>query len=270
MHHLVRLVCVGSSLVAFAGCMRGNDSGTGIDTAESAIDSSDGVSAEGNVMMAEVDGADMTGLTALTGDQVAVRVAANVALRWQPSGCATVDQQGATVTVTYNDCTGPRGLVHVTGTLTVVLSVSATGGISAHATATGFQVNRATLDIDADATYAVSGTSHSLTVTSTGEGTGPRGNAIDHQGDYTITWDTASQCGSIDGMWSTDITTPVATAERSNDVDLSRCAGGCPTGTMTHHFLGGASITVTFDGTATAAWTASTGRSGTVQLLCQP
>lgn len=263
------LVVLGSSLVA-SGCMRGKDSGTGIDTAESAVDSSDSVNAEGNLMMAEVDGADMTGLTTLTGDQVAVRVAANVALRWQPSSCATISQQGATVTVTYDDCTGPRGLVHVTGTLTVELSVSATGVIGAHATATGLQVNQATLDIDADATYAVSGTSHVLTVSSTGEGTGPRGNAIEHKGDYTITWDTASQCGSIDGQWSTDITTAVATAERSNDVDLSRCAGGCPTGMLTHHFLGGASITVTFDGTATAAWSASTGRSGTVQLFCGP
>ncbi len=255
-------------LVLAASCLKSKDSGTGVDTAESAVDSSDSVSAEGNVMMAEMDGSDMTGLTAVTADQVAARIAANIAVRWTPSTCATVTSSGTTVTVVYNDCTGPRGLVHVTGTLVIAVSVDA-AGIHGHGTATGFQVNQATLDIDADATYSVSGTTHTLMVDTTGEGTGPRGNEIDHKGDYTITWDTFSQCGSIDGAWSTDITTPVATAQRSNDVSLSRCAGGCPTGTVTHHYLGGASITVTFDGTATASWTASTGRSGTVALQCQ-
>jgi hypothetical protein len=45
--------------------------------------------------------------------------------------------------------------------------------------------------------------------------------------------------------------------------------GGCPTGTVTHHFLLGASLTITFNGTPTATWTASTGASGTVALSCQ-
>jgi len=41
------------------------------------------------------------------------------------------------------------------------------------------------------------------------------------------------------------------------------------TGTVTHHFLAGASLTITFDGTATATWSASNGKSGTVALSCQ-
>ena len=84
-------------IVSAFGCLKSKD-GTNVDTAESAVDSSDSVSAEGNVMMAAVDGADTAGLTAVTGDQVAAKIAANVALRWQPSGCATVSQSGANIT----------------------------------------------------------------------------------------------------------------------------------------------------------------------------
>jgi len=257
-------VFLGSSLIA---CAR--NGGGNVDSAESAVDSSDSVEAEGNVMMASVDGADMTALTALTGDQVAAKIAVNAQTRWNPSGCATATASGSNVTITLNDCTGPRGLVHVTGELDLAVSVSLSGAISVHATATALMVNRATIDVDANGTYAVNGTTHSLAVQTTGSGTGPLGNDVEHNGDYTITWDTASECRSIAGSWSTSITASSGTATRSNDVNLMRCGTGCPTGTITHHFLGGASLMITFDGTAVAQWSTSTGKSGTVNLSCQ-
>ena len=198
MRQLTLFVLLGSSLVA---CAR---NGANVDSAESAVDSSDSVEAEGNIMMASVDGADMSGLTALTGDQVAVHIAANAAGRFTPAGCATATASGATVTLTLNDCTGPRGLLHVSGELDLTASVALDGTISVHAAATALMVNRATIDIDSDATYAVSGTTHTLTVQTMGSGTGPRGNDIDHTGQYTITWDAGSQCGSIAGHWATE------------------------------------------------------------------
>ena len=115
----------------------------------------------------------------------------------------------------------------------------------------------------------VSGTSHVLTVSTQGTGTGALGNEIDHQGNYTLSWDPTSDCGSIDGTWNTEITSANASADRSNDVDLSRCGGGCPTGTLTHHFLAGATLTLTFDGTSVATWATSGGKTGTVNLSCQ-
>src|ERR1043166_7544752 len=138
------------------------------------------------MMMGAVDGADGSGLVAPTGADIAVRIAANVSLRWNPTGCATVTHDGAQVSITYNDCTGPRGLVHVTGKLDLAITASATRAITVHGTSAGLQVNRANLVIDATATYAVSGTSHTLTVETMGSGTGPRGNAVDHEGNYTI------------------------------------------------------------------------------------
>lgn len=256
---LTTIVLLGSSLVA---CMN-RSGGINADSAESAVDSSDSVGSESDLMVATMDGAEVTGLLPATADQIAVRIAANVALRWA-NGCAKVTQNAGSVVITYTDCTGPRGLLHVTGELDVAITVSGTT-ITAHGTSNGMQINRADIVIDATATYTVTGTTKTLTVATNGSGTGPRGNEIEHQGNYTVTWDSATQCRSIDGTWQTDL----GVRERSNDVSLSRCDGGCPTGTVTHHFLAGASLTITFDGTATAAWSASNGKSGTVALSCQ-
>jgi hypothetical protein len=258
MRQLTTIVLLGSSLVA---CM--DRGGAEVDSAESAIDSSDSVGSESDLMAATMDGAEVTGLLPATAEQIAIRIAANVAGRWT-GGCAEVTQSGANLTIVYNDCTGPRGLLHVSGELDVAITLSDTT-ITAHATSSDLQINRAHLVIDATATYTVTETTKTLTVDTNGSGTGPRGNEIEHEGNYTISWDLASQCRTITGAWRTD----VGDRERSNEVDLSRCNGGCPTGTLTHHFQAGASLTITFDGTATAAWSASTGASGTVALNCQ-
>lgn len=261
MQKLSSLVLLASSVLVCA-C---TNSGADVDSAAGAIDSTDSTESEGNVMMGAVDGADASGFAGATAADVAVRIAANVSLRWNPTGCATVTQHDALVSITYNDCTGPRGLVHVTGTLDLAISISTTGAITVHGTSPSLQVNRAELVIDATATYTTSGTGHTIAVQTSGSGTGPRGNPVEHQGTYTITWDPSSLCRSIDGHWQTDL----GARERSNDVSLQRCGTGCPTGTITHHFTAGASITITLDGTATAKWSSSLGASGTTQLSCQ-
>ena len=257
-----KLVLLGSMVFAF-GCGLKKEDGSA-DSAESAVDSYDSTNAEGNVMMSAVDGADQgTSLTAATDISVAATIAANVALRW-PTNCAVATASGPTVKVIYDNCTGPRGLVHVTGELDLTISVTAGGTIGVHGAATGFQVNGATLDIDTTATYATNGTAHTLTVHTDGSGVGPRGNDVEHTGDYTITWDTGSQCGAIEGSWETDR----AASSRSTQVDLSRCASSCPSGTLTHKYIAGASVTVTFDGTAVATWAGSGGLTGSVNLSC--
>lgn len=256
------LAVLATSLLTGACLHRGDD--VTADSAASAIDSSESTEAEGNVVMAAVDGADVVGLAAATPEQVATRIAANVVARWSPTSCATVARAGAQVTITYRDCTGPRGLAHVSGVLVLTVTSATTSAITVHGTSADLKVNRASLTVDATATYTVTGTSHTLAVTTTSTGTGPRGNAVDHEGDYTIAWDTATMCHTIDGHWQTEL----GARERSNDVALQRCAGGCPTGTVTHHYLAGASLTVTFDGTATARWATSGGATGTTALGC--
>lgn len=263
---------VGSSFLA-VGCMKSSSS-SGPDSVSAAVDSQEGTEDEGNVMMANVEGADGAATARTTGAplvaaDVAATIAANVALRWSPSTCASVTTNGADVDIKYDDCTGPRGLLHVTGELDLVVSINASGAIAVTGTATGLQVNSATLDINLTATYSVSGTNDVLTVDTMGSGVGPLGNDIDHNGNYTVTWDTTSQCGSIDGTWSTEFSSSTASRTRGNTVDVSRCAGGCPSGTMVHDFLTSETLTVTFNGTSTASWMLSTGATGSFALACQ-
>jgi hypothetical protein len=262
MGKLASLVFIGSFVAT--GCARNQ---TDLDSAAAAIDSSNSVESEGNVMAAVSDGADTASLTGPTADQVAAYIAANITVRFNPSGCGTAVATGANVVIHFNDCTGPRGLLHVTGELDLAVSVD-TAGIHIHGTATGLEVNSATLDIDSTATYSVSGTTKSLAVMTTGTGTGALGNDIDHTGDYTITWDTTTQCASLDGSWSTTLSNTTASATRSNQVNVMRCAGGCPTGTVVHTGLRGFTLTINFDGTSVADWSTSTGKSGTFNLTC--
>lgn len=252
--------------VLLSGCVRKADDE--VMTAESALDSAESVQAEGNIMMANVDGADMAGVTALTGDEVAIRIAANIGLRW-PSTCRTIETNGNAITVTYNDCTGPRGLLHVSGQLVLTVQVRLDGTILVHGTSGDLTVNDAHLVVEVDAAYSTSGTNHTLSVTTSGSAVGPRGNDLDHVGDYTIAWDSASQCGSLSGSWATEATIDGRTASRTTTVDLQRCVGSCPVGTIDRTYRTGATLTVTFDGTATAQWQTSTGRSGTIDLACR-
>ena len=253
--------------VVLAGCVRNADDEE-VMTAESALDSAESVQAEGNLMMANVHGADMVGITALTGDEVAIRIAANIGLRW-PSTCRTIETNGNAITVTYNDCTGPRGLLHVSGQLVLTVHVRLDGTILVHGTSGNLTVNDAHLVVDVDAVYTTSRTSHTLAVTTSGSAVGPRGNELDHAGDYTIAWDSASQCGWLSGSWATEATIDGRTASRSTTVDLRRCVGSCPVGTIDRTYRNGTTLTVTFDGTATAQWQTSTGRSGTTTLVCR-
>lgn len=263
----VMLASLAASL-ALTACIKKDTTDT--DSANSIVDDGDTTEAEGNVMMASVDGADMSGVAAITADSVSARIIANAGLRWMPAGCATATNNGGgNIVIQLNDCTGPRGLLHVSGELDLAVSVGVSGGISVHATSSDLQVNQASLSLDATADYAVVGGQHTLTVQSTASGTGPRGTEIDHQGDYTVSWDPTNECRSITGTWSTDFTGANRSAERSNAVDLSRCGTGCPTGSITHHGLLGLTINITFDGSNVAQWSTSNGRSGTVNLRCQ-
>ena len=258
---------LGSSLLAIA-CGGGGPAGDGTDPAAASVDSSESTQSEGDLMMASMDGAQpAAALAAPTGETVAANIAANIAARW-PGGCAVATATGPNVAITYTNCTGPRGLVEVTGELDLAISVSLAGVLSVHATATDLQVNQATMTFDATGTYTVSGTTKQLVVTSHGSGTGARGNAIDHDGSYTIAWDSATLCHSIEGAWSTELSNGTGAVSRSTTVSLDRCPSMCPTGDLTHKFLGGAELTITFDGTAVASWSVSTGASGTVQLTC--
>jgi hypothetical protein len=187
---------------------------------------------------------------------------------WQPATCVTSSQVQNVVTYTLNNCTGPYGLVHVTGSVVATYTADSSG-IHAALVTNGLMVNGATMSLNSQADYSVNGPAKSLTVNTMGSGTGAFGNTITRQGSYTLTWNDASQCGTLDGAWSTGIDSATWSTSITG---YAQCKDHCPSsGTLSH--TGGISHvtwTVTFDGTATAKWSSSRGRSGTFGLLCLP
>ena len=260
---MTRLFAIASIVFTIAACKQAGD----LDSldAELAVDSTNVNQAESTMLASAVDGSEAAtgaGLTGATPQGVADWITAHAGSKYSPAGCATVTESGLTVALVLNDCTGPRGLRQVSGEIDLTVSAGAGGAIDIAATATNFQIGQATVSIDSSAVYTVSGTTKSLAVTTQGSGTGPLGNTIQHDGQYTATWD--ADCVSIEGSWSTE----VGAAQRSTTASVMRCADACPTGTVTRDTFRGHTIDVTFDGTAVAKWTTSTGRSGTIDLAC--
>ena len=249
---------------AAAGCKMNGDADTA--SAEGAIDSTDSASSESAFLTAAMDGSETaTGFTAPatpTPQGVADWIDAHVGSRFLPAGCAVASESGLTVKVVFTNCTGPRGLVEVNGEVDFTISAGTSGAIDVAAHAADLQVGAATLGFDSSAAYTVSGTTKSLAVTTQGSGTGPLGNQIIHDGDYTATWD--ATCVSVDGSWSTS----VGEKSRSTTASVMKCENACPSGTITRDTFLGRTITITFDGTNVAKWETSAGRSGTINLPC--
>jgi hypothetical protein len=247
-------------LTLTASCRRHEHGGGEELLAEASIDSAL-VSEEQAALFASILEAPPTdGVLPATLGEIAGYIAGR--LESQFPGCVTATVSGVSVTVVFDGCTGPRGLALVDGTVVFTASAVTPSSVTVDATATDLILGGALIDLDASATYSMIGAQKQLDVTSRSSGTGALGNDLVHTGDFTVTWD--STCASIDGSW----TTSIDDAERSTHASLERCSAGCPSGAITRDTFDGRTIDVTFDGTNVARWTSSTGRSGTVLLLC--
>jgi hypothetical protein len=249
-------------LLMLCGCGGGAAPSSDSSNASAAVDSTNNTSTESALLMASTDAT----VPSMSAGSAASAAAASAKSWYQPASCVTATAVGESVTYVLVDCTGPWGLVHTSGTVVVTYSVDA-AGLHASVSASALNVNGAVVDIGAQGTYSVSGTTKKLVVTTNGAGTGPLGNQVARQGSYTVTWNSASMCATLDGSWSTQIGTAVWSTAVSG---FEQCKGACPAqGTIAH--TGGLShvtITVTFDGSAVAKWSTSSGASGTVNLLC--
>lgn len=179
-----------------------------------------------------------------------------------PAGCATSTQTGTSATITFDHCTGRHGLVTIDGTVQAQITSVTASSVAFRITADQLLLGGAALDIDITGTYSSVAGTQSLAVTSTSTGTGALGNPVTHDGDYTATWD--GTCATVEGTWSTTI----GDRDRGLDVSLTRCTGACPRGQVTRTDGRGKTISLSFDGTATASWSSSTGRAGQLQLGC--
>lgn len=261
------LMCAAvTSLVA--ACGRG--AATESDDADDAVTTSTSTSSESALVSSSAE-ALTAEPAAMTDDQLAEAAGVKAKARFK-NGCVTATRALNVVTYVMVDCTGPYGLVKVSGTMTVTYTRQSDGSIKAVAKGTGLKVNNGTLDLDAIAVYSKNAAGLETAVVEThGKGTGAKGNTGDRTGNYTVTRDQAAGCMTLDGQWSTVWNGSKAATSSTQVSGLKKCSGECPAagGTIQHTGVLGRVVTVSLDGSSVAQWSTSGGKSGTVNLECK-
>jgi hypothetical protein len=215
-----------------------------------------------------------------------------------PAGCVTVIANTLTQTATYTfaGCTGPLGLVHLDGSITVGWTLSlAPASLTLTYAAQGFQINGATisdwtatavvtepvsaaldsgLTADAALTDSDGGISARAVVwDATLSGTTASGRAFTRKNHKELTWTVGVPCLSVNGQSTGTITASDAAAAASittNVTTYTRCESACPQAgseISVTNVDNGDSIDIVYDGGAKALLTVN-GKSSTILLLC--
>ncbi len=185
-----------------------------------------------------------------------------------PGGCATARSMQNVVTLQLDDCSGPLGLVHATGTVTAKIFSLGSGdiGIDLSGDNVAADGGNFTLNTSASLTAASDGRK-ALRATSMSNGTGPSGNSVDHAGTFTLLWAPSSPCATLDATFAGIATGGYGGASMTIDRYVA-CTGACPqSGTAVAAFDGG-NLTLTYDGAPYAFCSASGGRSAALTIPC--
>jgi hypothetical protein len=268
---LVALITVASaSTTAATGCA-GHDATTeGIDAASAAlvVDSQDTDDHEQTTELGLEDplsgAATAGGEVDVTLDAPAAATAArtNPGVFFQPAGCLTSTIAGNVVTHVFTDCTGPYGLVHLSGTVTSTWSKIA-GGVEVVHQTTGFHIDGATVDHTVTIDYTRAAGVYTKTRHGTSSGTTAKRRAIAHQADYVTTYDPSSRCLTRNGASQTTIGGLQLSRTIAGYVRCGIGLGGCPKGgkyvlkriapaarSIELDFPGGAVVDIKIDGGA--------------------
>ena len=190
-----------------------------------------------------------------------------------PAGCATVtkDSVNRRVTYVFDACSGPWGLVHVSGTVIASYTSVTTpaGGAAVHidAVGTALRLKRAVVDYHASATLSTSGVSREMTWSGELSGVTARGRPFRRSAQWDVRWRIGEACVAIDGSATGDVKgrTFFTTVRH-----YQRCRGACPQAggdvTITDAATGRA-VDIQYDGTDVAD-AISNGVSSPIVLAC--
>jgi hypothetical protein len=240
-----RSIVLGATLalafsVAGLACAPHKDTGTGTTNPTTSDAESQGLADDGTDTAAtEGDAQALTGtLIASSGTGVGLAsqpaagdltaqniVGGGARLFFLPAGCLVVtNPTAASVQYTFNDCTGPRGLTHLTGVLNVDYTTTA-NSLTLTMTAMGMKVNRATIDWNATAVTTASGAMRTMQWTGHFTGTTGGGRAIERDNTKTVTWTVGDSCFEINGTSVGNVTGKDLKTEL---IDYKRCRAACP------------------------------------------
>jgi hypothetical protein len=187
-----------------------------------------------------------------------------------PAGCLTEteDTVKSTVTYAFNGCTGPLGLVELTGTVTVGWQVAGSQ-LTLDFSASGFQINRATIDNwQATAVIASNGEQRNMTWNAQLSGTTGEGRQFNRTNQKSIQWTVGVACLSASGQSSGDI---LGANLQTTVVSWQRCADSCPQAgseITVKNLDKGDSIDIQYDGGPTAELTLDGGKPFEIRLAC--
>ncbi len=209
-----------------------------------------------------------------------VAAASDVSSFYLPRTCVTTsavtpasDSTTETVVYTFDDCAGPWGLRHVTGTLTAALSESPASAVTIHVTSDVLRLDGAVASLDATAVLTETGIARDLAWTSTMlAGTTARGREFHRTASWHAGWQVGGSCVTVtDGAAAGDVLGRALTTT----VDAyERCASECPAAggsVSVRDVAANESVTIDYDGTAVATvTTAPAAATYAVDLDCVP
>ncbi len=190
---------------------------------------------------------------------------------YQPAGCLTANSDPATKTVVYsfNDCTGPFGLVHLTGDVTVVWSSSGPTNLQLQFSAMNFKINKATVSTwSATATITANGNDRDMQWTAQLQGTTGSGRQFDRTNNKDIKWTVGTPCIAISGTSQGNITGLNLLTTISN---YQQCADSCPAANSEINIKdvdNGESIDIKYLGGPHAQFTSVNGTVTDLPLAC--
>ncbi len=267
MNASIRTILGFSLTTLVAGCGAGN----GADAAESQVAS------DGNEGMAA--SAQSINMASVVFENVSIADPAKAAVQlampsqlW-PSGCVTRAQTSQSeVTITFNDCTGPFGLVHLDGEEIVTFSAAPGGALEADIdgmslTANGKPVTQSAIAI---ITFP-SSTTRAVAWKGSWQRTDDLGDVVQHTSDLTISVDLSTGCSSSSGTAQTNVASREVNTTISGFQICHSTSGeeGCPSGAVDHvGVTSGKTVQIKFDGTDQADVTGPRGDTFQVPLVC--
>lgn len=274
--------------VAFAllgGCAAHHTSVADDDTTTLAQDGSDTSAAENDTETISQSFIASSGSLALAssgalagGELTAANLGDGARALYLPAGCLTVTSDPATRTASYAfaHCTGPYGLLDVTGTIKVTTAAApaaASGGGSARLildfVGTGLKVNRATADWTAHAEISSTAIgTRTMVWKAQLTGTTARGRAFTRTNAKTLEWTVGQECVLVNGSSDGDVT---GRNIHTDVIHYSRCRGECPAAGSEIRITNansGKTVDLTYDGGNHATFTGPNGKQTDVVLAC--
>jgi hypothetical protein len=185
-----------------------------------------------------------------------------------PKGCLDVTADTATSTVTYvfRSCSGPNGIVRLTGTLQAKYAASA-GKLVLDLTGNDLVVNRSRVDWAAHAEITSDGAARQMTWKGSVSGTTARGKELSRTNEKVVSWRFGERCFAVSGVSEGNVRGRYL---RTEIADFKRCQGSCPEAggriTITNA-QAKVKVEILFDGTSRASYTTPKG-STTFDLAC--